>query len=105
MKKTFLRFVSTALATLMLFGSVNLGVFAVDHNAPAVVSSEFSRRLAVDLINIVLLCAGKGDLFVDLVKRDHEILQVHALLDNDVAVYHGRFVALDAQSDRRLRGT
>lgn len=30
MKKTFLRFVSTALAAIMLFGCVNIGVFAAD---------------------------------------------------------------------------
>ena len=30
MKKTFLRFVSTALAVLMLFGCMNIGVFAAD---------------------------------------------------------------------------
>ena len=51
MKKTFLRFVSAALATMMLFGCINVGVFAADgqnnvteNSAPSVTTQEAANN-------------------------------------------------------------
>ena len=50
-KKTFLRFVSAALATMMLFGCINVGVFAADgqnnvteNSAPSVTTQEAANN-------------------------------------------------------------
>ena len=62
MKKTFLRFVSTALAVFMLFGSLNIGVFAADfadeQNKATDSSEEIKFSVAIESATLATLVAN-----------------------------------------------
>ena len=115
MKKTFLRFVSTALAVFMLFGSMNFGVFAADladeQNNAAGSTETLKFSVSIESATLATLVANK------LTAAENAVLNLSAvktavteLFTGDIDSYvnvtvGGSYTTIKAESVETVIGT